>query len=103
MPEKSTYRHAIKSMTSSTNAAPAAGKGFGAPMAGEGSGAVDITMSRSLTDGGGGESPSEGTITTSAPLEPAPAGGSNDDWGGPLHGRLSLLNGGGGHWRGRRT
>jgi hypothetical protein len=51
MPEKSTYRHAIKSMTSSTNAAPAAGKGFGAPTAGEGSGAVDITMSRSLTDG----------------------------------------------------
>jgi hypothetical protein len=38
MPGKSTYRHATKSITSSTDAAPAAGEGYSA---------IDITASRS--------------------------------------------------------
>jgi hypothetical protein len=71
MPGKSTYRHVARSITSSTDTVPATG---------EGSGAIDNTTSRFPTGGGGAESSSVGTITTSAPLEPAPAGGSNAAW-----------------------
>jgi hypothetical protein len=95
MSGKSTYRHAAMSMTSSTDATPAVE---------EGSGAVDITTSRSPAGGGGAESSSEGTITMSASPEPAPVGGSDAAWGGGRpHGHPSLFNGGGGHWRGRRA
>jgi hypothetical protein len=41
-------------------------------------------------------------MTTSVPPEPALTGGSNDTWGGRLHGRPLLLDGGGGRRR-RRT
>jgi hypothetical protein len=60
MPRKSTYRHAARSMTSSTDAAPTAEEGSDAPAAeeasdapavGERSSVVDITTSRSPTDG----------------------------------------------------
>jgi hypothetical protein len=68
MSGKYTYGHAAMSMTSSTDAAPTAG---------EASGAVDITMSRSPAGGDGAESSSEGTITTLVPPEPAPVGGSD--------------------------
>jgi hypothetical protein len=90
MPGKSTYRHAARSITSSTDAAPATG---------EGSSAVEITTSRPPVGGGSTEPSSESTITMSAPLEPALAGGSNAAWGN----RPSLLNGGGGHWWRRRA
>jgi hypothetical protein len=74
MPRKSTYRHAANSMTSSTDAAPAAG---------EGSDTVDITTSQSPTGGGRRRVFVRGTITTSAPPEPTPAGGSDAAWGWP--------------------
>jgi hypothetical protein len=69
---KSTYRHAAKSVTSSTDAAPTVD---------EGSDTIDITTSRSPAGGGCAESSSMSTITTSAPPGPAPAGGSNTSWG----------------------
>jgi hypothetical protein len=88
MPEKSMYRHAAKSITSSTVAAPAAG---------EGSGTVDVTTSRSPIGGGGTESSSAGTITTSVPPGPTPAGGSNTAWGRSSPRPPVLLDDGSGH------
>jgi hypothetical protein len=51
------------------------------PAAGEGSSAVDFATSQSPAGGGGAESSTAGTITTSAPPGPVPTGSSNVAWG----------------------